>query len=133
MENVFKNFIYTGVGFVSLTAERFKKVVEDLIKDDKISKDEGKKILDDFLKNSETKREELEGQFNSIVEKLVRSFNFATSKDVEKLNERLENLEAVLAQKEDENEPEQEKEEAKTAAKKTTRTRKTTTKKDEEE
>ena len=100
MENLFKKFIYTGVGFISLTTDRMKETVKGLIEDGKISKDEGKKIVDDFTKNTETKKDEIEGQFKSIVEKILKSFNFATTTDMKNIENRIAVLEALLAKEE---------------------------------
>lgn len=100
MENLFKKFIYTGVGFISLTTDRMKDTVKGLIDDGKISKDEGKKIIEDFTKNTETKKDEIEGQFKSIVEKILKSFNFATTTDMKNIENRIAVLEALLAKEE---------------------------------
>ncbi len=102
MENLFKKFIYTGVGFVSLTTERMRDTIKGLIEDGKISKEEGKKIVDDFSKNTETKKDEIESQFKSIIEKILKSFNFATVSDLEKVENRIAVLEALLAKVEEE-------------------------------
>jgi len=100
-KNIFKKFINTGVGFVSLTAERMKQTVDGLISDGKISEEEGSKIIDDFTKNTDTKRDEIESQFKSIVEKILKSFSFATVTELEKIENRIAVLEALLAQKEE--------------------------------
>jgi len=118
MENLFRKFVYTGVGFVSLTSERMIKQIEKLVGDGKISESEGKKIVDDFMKNSETKKDELEGQFKSIIEKVVKSFSFATSTDVVKLENRVSVLEALLAKGTTSNEKPVKKATKKTVAKK---------------
>ncbi len=101
LESLFKKFVYTGVGFVSLTTDRFQKTVEGLVGDGKISEDEGEKIFDEFLKNTDTKKDELENQFGSVVEKLVKSFSFATSSDLDSLKNRVAVLEAAVAKKEE--------------------------------
>lgn len=130
-KNFFKKIVYSGVGFVSLTAERMKQTVEGLISDGKISEDEGKKIMEDFNRNTETKRDELEGQFKSIVEKVLKSFSFATESDFEKMENRVAVLEALLAKDEGKEEKTEQKTlPKKTSTKKTSTTRKTgTTKK----
>ena len=115
MEDLFKKFIYTGVGWISITAEKFKKTIDEFVDDGKISSEEGKKIVDDFLKNSETKRDELESQFKNIVDKVINSVNFVKKEELEKLEKRIIELEAKVSKK--------------PAAKKTTTTKKTTTKK----
>ncbi len=124
MENLFKKFVYTGVGFVALTTERLKNTIDGLVGDGKISEDEGKKIVDDFMKNTETKKDELENQFGSVIEKIVKSFNFATVSEVDEMLERVSALEEALAK--------QDAKEAKPAAKKTTKKAATKKKKDEE-
>ena len=37
MEDLFKKFIYTGVGWISVTTERFKNTIDGFISDGKIS------------------------------------------------------------------------------------------------
>ncbi|MCC5931484.1 MAG: hypothetical protein JJU28_19710 [Cyclobacteriaceae bacterium] len=96
MEDLFKKFIYTSVGMVSLTVEKVEKVIDKLINENKISKEEGKKIVDDFLKNTETKKEELEAQLKSITERVVSSFDFASGKELNALKKRVEELEQLV-------------------------------------
>ncbi len=116
--NFIKKIINTGVGFVSLTAERMKQTVDGLISDGKISEEEGAKIVEDFTKNTETKREEIESQFKSIVEKVLKSFSFATKSDMENIENRIAVLEALLAKETETENEEKPKRSKKTAAKK---------------
>lgn len=97
MENLFKKFVYTGVGLVSLTKDKVQKLVDEMVDENKISTSEGKKLVEDFLKNTEEKRNELEDQLKNGVEKVVRKFNFATQKEVENLEKRIKDLEAELS------------------------------------
>ncbi|UOQ71691.1 phasin family protein [Hymenobacter cellulosilyticus] len=85
MEDLFKKFINAGVGFVSLTSDRVQTTIDALVKESKLSEEEGKKIMDDLKKNSETKRKELEQQFSSIASKLMKSVGVASNADVEEL------------------------------------------------
>ncbi|TGE23798.1 hypothetical protein E5K00_00865 [Hymenobacter aquaticus] len=85
MEDLFKKFINAGVGFVSLTSDRVQTTIDALVKESKLSEQEGKKIMDDLKKNSETKRKELEQQFSSIASKLMKSVGVASNSDVEDL------------------------------------------------
>ncbi len=99
LEGLFKKFVYTGVGLVSLTKEKMQKVVNELIDEDKISAKEGKKLVEDFFKNTETKKSELEVQLKSVVEKVVKKFSYATSSEVEELTNRIKVLEDLLEEK----------------------------------
>lgn len=132
MEDLFKNFLYTGVGLVAMTAEKIqksvdklihegklsieegkkvvdklvkegklsteegKKVVDDLVEKGKISTEEGKKMVDEFIKNAGTKKNELEAQVKSILDRIIHSFDFATTKDVNDLKKRVALVEAKL-------------------------------------
>lgn len=99
LESVIKKFVYTGVGFVSLSAEKFKNTVEDLIKDDKISEKEGQKIIDDFFKDSRAKRKEYSGRTKDLVKKVTERLKFVKSEDYEALSKRLTELEKAVAEK----------------------------------
>jgi polyhydroxyalkanoate synthesis regulator phasin len=93
MQDLFKKFIYTGVGFVSVTAETLKNTVDKLVDDSKLSTDEGKKIVDDFMKNTESKRDEFESQLTKLIEKVTANFKFVTSGDLQEVVKRVEVLE----------------------------------------
>lgn len=93
MESLFKKFIYTGIGLVSITKERLQKNIDELVSNQKLSKEEGKKIVDDVMEKTESKRGELESQFRKISEEVMDKFNFATSKEMEALKRRVEALE----------------------------------------
>ncbi len=92
MEDLFKKFIYTGVGFVAHTAEKIQQSVEKLIKENKISAEEGKKIVDDFVKNTQTKKDEFESHLKAVVSK----FNYAKEEELKALSKRVDVLEKEL-------------------------------------
>ena len=66
MDDLFKKFINTGVGFLSQGNKAVQVALEKLVKESKISEQEGKKIMDDLLKSGETKRIDLEKQFKTL-------------------------------------------------------------------
>ena len=66
MDDLFKKFINTGVGFLSLGNKRVQTALDKLVKESKISEQEGKKIMDDLLKSGESKRKDLEKQLQTL-------------------------------------------------------------------
>jgi polyhydroxyalkanoate synthesis regulator phasin len=94
MEDLFKKILYAGVGIVSLTAEKLQGIVSELVKDEKLSIEEGKKIVTDFEKDIEGKRDEFETQLKTITEKTIKSFRFVSKDELVSLKTRIENLEA---------------------------------------
>ena len=99
MEDLFKKFIYTSVGLVSLTAEKMEKSIKNLVDENKISTEEGKKIVDDLMKKTEAKREEFEDKLKEVTETVVSKFEFLKKHDYDTLVKRVEALEAEVAKK----------------------------------
>lgn len=93
MENVVKNFIYTGLGLVSITSEKFKTAIEELVNDEKLSSEEGEKIVTDFFKNTEDKKNQFDTQLKDVIEKVLSKFKFVSKTDIEDLEARISKLE----------------------------------------
>jgi hypothetical protein len=66
MDDLFKKFINTGVGILSQGNKRVQTALDKLVKESKISEQEGKKIMDDLLKSSESKRKDFEKQVQTL-------------------------------------------------------------------
>jgi len=98
-EKLMKKFVYTGVGFVSLSAEKIKTVVEELVDDKKISESEGKKIVKDFFNESEKTQKKYKKKVNKMVKDVAGKMRFAKSDEISKLSKRLEELEKAVAEK----------------------------------
>lgn len=96
MEDLFKKFVYTGVGLVSLTAEKLQKSVDKLVEENKISTEEGRKIVDDFMNKTESKKEEFENQLKKVTEEVINKFQIPKNKEVEALQKRVAALEAKV-------------------------------------
>ena len=77
MEDLFKKVMYTGIGLVAFAAEKIQTSVDELVSQERISKEEGRKIVEDFLDNTEAKKDEFENKLKSLTEDVVSKFNFA--------------------------------------------------------
>lgn len=69
MEDLFKNFLYTGVGLVAMTAEKIQKSVGNLINDGKLSIEEGKKVIDKLVKDGKLSAEDGRKMVDDLVAK----------------------------------------------------------------
>jgi len=99
MDELFKKFLYTGVGLASLTAEKLQETVDELVGKGKVSKDEGKKIVDDFVDRVDDQRSDIEKRMREMADNIASSINLpkmATKEDIEALMNRLETLEAKV-------------------------------------
>ena len=80
MEDLFKKFVNAGVGYIAQGSKSVQSTIEKLVKDNKMTQAEGKKIVDELLKNSETKRAELEKQFQGLTERVKSTVGLGNSK-----------------------------------------------------
>lgn len=97
MDDLFKKFLYTGVGIVSTTAETLQKSVDEWIDKGSISKEEGKKIIEDFISEAGEKKDTYEGKVMDFVEKAKSKIDIPSREEIENLNARIAELEAKLA------------------------------------
>ncbi len=105
MEDLFKKFLYSGVGIVTGTLEKVQNKVNELVEDGKISETEGKKVIDDLLEDVDHKKGEYEEKIRGLMENVLSKFDFPTRKEVEALENKIDELEAQLASKGEQPEP----------------------------
>lgn len=80
MEDLFKKFVNAGVGYIAQGSKTVQSTIEKLVKDNKMTQAEGKKIVDELLKSGETKRAELEKQFQGLTERVKSTVGLGNSK-----------------------------------------------------
>ena len=79
MEDLFKKFVNAGVGYIAQGSKSVQSTIENLVKDNKMTQAEGKKIVDELLKSGETKRAELEKQFQGLTERVKSTVGLGDS------------------------------------------------------
>jgi polyhydroxyalkanoate synthesis regulator phasin len=80
MEDLFKKFVNAGVGYIAQGSKSLQSTIEKLVKDNKMTQEEGKKIVDELMKSGETKRAELEKQFQGLAERVKTTVGLGDSK-----------------------------------------------------
>lgn len=93
-----KNMVYAGVGLATMTSDKVKETIEELVEKGRISDTEGKRIVQDFFSSTEKRREDFESKFKMATEKVTEKFDFLTKeKEIQALNEKIQSLEIELA------------------------------------
>ncbi|NJN28389.1 MAG: hypothetical protein HC819_21660 [Cyclobacteriaceae bacterium] len=69
MEDLFKKFLYTGVGLMAMTAEKIQKSVDSLVSEGKLSIEEGKKLIDKLVKEGQLSADEGKKVIDELVKK----------------------------------------------------------------
>jgi len=99
IEKAFKKFVYTGVGFLSTSADKLKGAVEGLVSENEISEEEGQRIIDDFFKETETRKDEYESKIQGFIKELQEKLRIAKTDEVVALTKRIQELEKAVAEK----------------------------------
>ncbi len=97
MEDLFKKFLYTGVGLAALTTEKLQETVDELVGKGKVSKDEGKKIIDEFSDKVDERRSDIEKRLQEVVDNFSASLNIPKMASQDDLSEVLRRLDAIEA------------------------------------
>jgi polyhydroxyalkanoate synthesis regulator phasin len=94
---ILKNIAYAGVGLATVTSEKVKETINDLVEKGMISDTEGKKIVEDFFNSTDKKREEFESKFKIASDKITEKFDFFNKdKEIQALNNKIDKLEIEL-------------------------------------
>ncbi len=93
-----KKLAMIGIGGTALAVEKVAEYVEDLVKQGKLTVDEGKKLTEELIRNKE---KEVTEKGREEIEAILLEMNIAQRKDIEALETRIEDLEGQLDNKEE--------------------------------
>ncbi|MGA1842014.1 MAG: phasin family protein [bacterium] len=99
-EHKFSDFLQkmvnAGWGFISLSEEKTKAFINDLIKRGEISSKEGEGLLKNMLEKLETTGKDLESKVSELVKRYLTRENLCKKSDLDQLTQRVEALEKRL-------------------------------------
>lgn len=93
-----KKLAMIGIGGTALAVEKVSEYVDDLVKQGKLTVDEGKKLTEELIRSKE---KEVTEKGRAEIEAILLEMNIAQRKDIEALETRIEDLESQLDDKED--------------------------------
>lgn len=93
-----KKLVMIGIGGTALAVEKVSEYVDDLVKQGKLTVDEGKKLTEELIRSKE---KEVTEKGRAEIEAILLEMNIAQRKDIEALETRIEDLESQLDDKED--------------------------------
>jgi polyhydroxyalkanoate synthesis regulator phasin len=93
MEDFVRKSFLAGIGFLSLTEEKFRKNMEDFVKKGEITEEEGKELVGKFKGRYKDFIDDLEKKINIQIEKIVEKSGLVTKNDLEKIEKRLQDIE----------------------------------------
>ena len=84
--------ILLGLGAISLTQEKAKAFVDELVQKGEVTKDEGGKLVNEMLDKAKEQEKTITEKINVEIRKVIDSLGVASKGDVAKLEKRIEEL-----------------------------------------
>jgi polyhydroxyalkanoate synthesis regulator phasin len=98
MLDFFRKAALAGIGALTLTEERARKIVEELVEQGRVSRDEGETLIKDMMAKADTSRTEWEGRIREMVQEAFRKMDLVPRRDLQVLEEQLRILERRVAE-----------------------------------
>ena len=91
--DVIRNALLAGVG----GQEKVKEVIDDLVKKGELSESQGAKLVKEWTEKVEKNTEDVSKSISEIIAKTLEKMNLPTKGDVEKLQGKIDSLEARVS------------------------------------
>lgn len=86
-----------GIGALTLTEERARRLVDELVEQGRVSKEEGETLVREMLAKTESSRDEWDARIREMVQEAFRKMDLVPRKDLSLLEEQLRLLEKRVA------------------------------------
>ncbi len=93
MLSFLKEMVVTGLGALVLTKEKIEDLVDELVKEGKVSRDEAEDLVDSMVNKAKKERKSLENKIRKEVDNSISKTGLSQKKEVEELNQQLNKLE----------------------------------------
>jgi polyhydroxyalkanoate synthesis regulator phasin len=98
MFEVFRKAALAGVGVLTLTEERARKLIDELVQQGRMSSEEGENFARDLFARAEASRHEWEGRMRDLIQEVFRKMDLVPRKDMTLLEQHVRSLEARVAE-----------------------------------
>ena len=92
MIELIRQGLWLGLGAISLTYEKAKSFVDELVKRGEMSEEEGSKLINEILDKAKEQEKTITEKVNVEIRKVIDSLGVASKEDVAKLQMRIEEL-----------------------------------------
>ena len=97
MLDLFRKAALAGIGALTLTEERARRLVDELVEQGRMSREEGEALVKDMAARVETSTSEWESRLRDMVQEVFRKMDLVPRKDLASLEEKVKALERRLA------------------------------------
>lgn len=103
MLDLLKKTVLTGIGIAALTKEKVKDFAKKIVKEKKLTEEEGKKLVKDMLKKSDEARKDMEGLVEKFVKNALKKLDIPSKENLQRIEDRIKKLENLNQKKENRN------------------------------
>ncbi|CUB12114.1 Poly(hydroxyalcanoate) granule associated protein (phasin) [Bacillus cereus] len=93
MTNILKKGLTLGLGMIVTTQEQAKRIADELVKRGELSQEESKEFVKEMHEKGKETKLELEQLINEKTKELLDELNIATKVDIQRLEQRIANIE----------------------------------------
>lgn len=98
MLELFRKATLAGIGALTLSEERARRVVDELVEQGRVSQQEGETLVKEMMAKAETSRGEWESRVRDMIQEGFRKMDLVPRKDVEVLEQQIRSLEKRVAE-----------------------------------
>ena len=96
MKKIFEDILLTGLGTLVVTKEKAEEVVEKMINQGDVTREEGRELLEKFKEKADQGKNRFSERFMEELENKLSQAGFVTKEEIEDLKERIDNLEQQI-------------------------------------
>jgi len=93
MKDLIKKGLAVGLGLAVTTKEQAQKIVDELVEKGELNRQEAKEFVNELFQKGEETQKEWEQMTHKKLPQMLAQLHVATKEDIERLEQRLEQLE----------------------------------------
>lgn len=93
MKDLISKGLALGLGLAVVSKEQIEKMVDELVKRGEVSTVESKELVRELFEKGEAEKKEMNSRIQQQIEKLLKDLNVPTKADLERLEQRIQELE----------------------------------------
>ncbi|MBW2484303.1 MAG: hypothetical protein JRF05_02975 [Deltaproteobacteria bacterium] len=96
MFEIFKKSLFAGLGLAVVTKTKLEKVLEKLVEEGKLSREEAEKMGQELLESGEKQWEDFETKLKETVKGFLENMDLSKASDLKKLEKKVKALDMRL-------------------------------------
>jgi len=99
LKDLLKKSLALGLGFAVVSKEQISKVIDELVDKGELSANESKEFMNELVQKGEEQQSEINAKLKAQVQRILKELDLPTKEDLERLENRIAQLESHLAEK----------------------------------